>query len=76
MYVCISLPSAHPHPAPLGHPRAQVWALCVTQQLPPSQLFTHGSVYMSVLLCQFVSPSAHVSLRIRETYGPSKPGLL
>ena len=30
----LSLPSTPPHPTPLGHHRAPIWAPCATQQLP------------------------------------------
>ena len=50
----IFLPSSWTHhPTPLGHHRAPSWAPCVTQQLPTSCLFAHGSVYVSFLIFQF-----------------------
>ena len=43
-------------PTPLGHYRAPGWAPCVIQQLPISY-FTHGHVYMSMSLSQFIPSS-------------------
>ena len=40
----------------LSHHRALGWAPCVTQVLSAYCLFTHGSVYMSMVLSQFVLP--------------------
>ena len=42
-----------PHPTPLGHHRAPSQAPCAVQQLPLANSFTHGGVYMSMLLSQF-----------------------
>ena len=42
----------------LGHHRAPGWVPCVISQLPTSYLFTQSSVYMSMLLSQFVPSSA------------------
>ena len=51
MYVCISLPSAHRHPAPLGHRRAQIWALCATQQLAVLHMVVYIYVSATLLVC-------------------------
>ena len=45
-----------PHPSPLGHQGALGWAPCVRQWCPTS-CFTHGGVYMSEPLSQFLPPS-------------------
>ena len=50
----VSLPASHL--TLLGHHIAPGWVPYATQQLPTSYCFTHGSVYMSVLLSQFVTP--------------------
>ena len=55
-------PPSHPHPTPLGHYRAPNWAPCAIGQFPTSYLFAHGSVYMSLLLSQFVTPSPSPNL--------------
>ena len=41
----------------LSHHRAQSWAPYDIQQPPTSYLFTHGSIYVSILYSVFVSPS-------------------
>ena len=51
----LSLPPT-PHPTPLGHHRAPSWDPCAIQQLT-TICFTHGSVYMSMRLSQFILPS-------------------
>ena len=50
-------PESPSHPTPLGHHRATSWAPCAIQHLPTSYTFTHSSMYMSVLLSQFIPPS-------------------
>ena len=45
-----------PRPTPPGHHRALIWAPCNIQQVPTTICFTHGSVYMSMLLSQSVPP--------------------
>ena len=51
------LPLLPPTPSlPLGHHRALSWVPCAIQHLPPSY-FTHGGVFLSILLSQFVLPS-------------------
>ena len=53
------------HPPPLGCHRAPGWTSCVIQQLPRLAIyFTHGSVYMSLLLSQFIPPSPSPVLQI------------
>ena len=51
LYVCI-----YPHPLepPFPHPPGQSGAPFAARLLPTSRLSTHGSVYMSVLLSQFL----------------------
>ena len=44
-----------PHPTCLGHHRALSWALCAIQHLPTSHLFTHGSVFVCVCVCMYIS---------------------
>ena len=44
-----------PHPTPLGHYREPGWAPCVMQQLHINY-FTQDSVYMSMILPQFIPP--------------------
>ena len=46
-----------PIPTPLGYYRVRVWAPYVTQQIPIGCLFTYLSVYASMLLSAFISPS-------------------
>ena len=43
-----------PRPTPLDRHRTLVWAPRVIWRLPPSYLFARGSVFMSMLLSQFV----------------------
>ena len=58
-------PSTHPHPTPLGHPRALDWAPWVLQHIPTSY-FTHGDVSMSIQISQFCLtlsfPSVYMSV--------------
>ena len=50
-------PSSHcPHPTPLSHHRASSWAPWTTVQTSTSY-FTHGGVFMSNLISQFIPPS-------------------
>ena len=53
------------HPTSVGHHRAQSWVPRGIQRLPTSYL-THGCVYMSILLSQFIlhalSPAVSTSL--------------
>ena len=64
--VCISLSSRalllSSHPTLLGHHRVPSWAPCIIQQVVTSYLFYTYSVYMSMLLSQFIphSPSPAV----------------
>ena len=51
------LPQHTPHPSPQGHQRAASWAPCVIRNFLPAVYFTHGSVYMSMLLSQSAPPS-------------------
>ena len=51
----INLPPTH-HPTPLCHHRALSFAPCTTQHVSTSNLFTHGSAHMSVLISQFLPP--------------------
>ena len=46
-----------PQPTSLGHHRAQSWAPCAIRQVPIAVYFTHGSVYMSIPISQFIPPS-------------------
>lgn len=54
--------SSLPHPAPLlipsisGHHRELSWAPC-SVQVPTGHLFTHGRVYILILLFQFIPSS-------------------
>ena len=63
-YTCPACPRPEPPsrlplcPTPLGCRRAPAQAPCVTQELPPS-CFTHGNVYVSMLLSQFGPLSFH-----------------
>ena len=50
-------PTPTRHPIPLGRHRALIWAPCVYSSFPPAICFTHGCVYVSVLISQFVPPS-------------------
>ena len=59
VYICIpsllDLPPTYiPHPTLKSPPS---WAPCAIQQLSTSSLFLYGSVYMSILISQFVPPS-------------------
>ena len=45
-----------PYPTPLGCHRAPGWAPSIIQQIPNS-CFTHGNIYVSMLLSQFIPPS-------------------
>ena len=57
-YTYVPSPPTPPfHPTPLGHHRALSWTPCVIQQFLIAVYFTHGSVYISMLLSQFISPS-------------------
>ena len=49
------------HPITLGHHRAPGSVPCAIQQLP-TNCFTHGSIYVSVLLSPFVLPSPSPTL--------------
>ena len=51
--------SFHPpsYPTPLGRHGAWGWAPCVYSGSPLAICFTYGSVYVSMLLSQFVPPS-------------------
>ena len=42
--------------SPLGHHRALGWAPCLYSSFPLASYFTHSSVYVSILLSQFISP--------------------
>ena len=68
-YMCIYplSPESPSHPTPLGHHRAASWAPCAVQKLPTSYTFTHSSVYMSVLLSQFIPPSPSVPYMCAST---------
>ena len=51
-YACmylLPLWTSFPHPNHLDHHRALSWGPCAIQQLPTSS-FTHGSIYMSMLI--------------------------
>ena len=61
-------PESPSHPTPLGHHRAASWAPCAVQKLPTSYTFTHSSVYMSVLLSQFIPPSPSIPYMCASTY--------
>ena len=76
----ISLPSwaslPYPHPTPLGHHRVSGWLPVLYSNISPAICFTHGSVYMSMLLSPFVplSPSPTVStspFHLRILYFPA-----
>ena len=57
--------SPNRHPTPLGRYRALSWAPCAIHLLPTSYLPTHGSADMSVLLSQFVLPTASSTVSTR-----------
>ena len=57
--------SPNRHPTPLGCYSALSWAPCAIHLLPTSYLPTHGSADMSVLLSQFVPPSASSTVSTR-----------
>ena len=67
----ISPPSWTPCP-PGPHFRAPNWASCEWQEVPTSCLFTHGSVYMSILISQFIPSHLHAV----STYSFSTPMFL
>ena len=67
IYIYISPPSWTFLPPHLGHPRAPSWAPCAVQQVPTSY-FTQGSVYMSVLISQFVPPSPSPRIHMSVLY--------
>ena len=50
-------PHFHPTFTTPGHDRATSWASCAIQQAPLALYYTHGGVYMSILLSQLTSPS-------------------
>ena len=50
-------PTSLPIPPLLVVTEHQVWAPCVTQQIPPAIYFTYHNVYVSALLFQSVPPS-------------------
>ena len=50
-------PSHPPHPTHLGHHSTELSSLCYTSRFPLAICFTHGSVFMSNLISQFVPPS-------------------
>ena len=52
----VSLPPPT-HSQPLDYYRAPVWVPWVVQQIPIGSLFAYTSVYASMLLCPFISPS-------------------
>ena len=60
--VCLEPFSCLPSPTHLGHHRAPVWAPWVHSSFPPAPCFTHGSVYMSVLLRQFIPPAPFLAM--------------
>ena len=51
----INLPPTR-HPTPLCHHRALSFGPCTLQHVSTSNLFTHGSAHMSVLISQFLPP--------------------
>ena len=61
MCVYISLSSSaslySPYSIPLGHHRVPGWAPWFYTNFPITIYFIHGSVYMSMLLSQFIAPS-------------------
>ena len=57
-----SVPPTPLYPTPLGHHRSLGWAPVLYSSFPLAIYFTHGSVYMSVLLFQFVSCHVHKSI--------------
>ena len=50
-------PESPSHCTPLSHHRVTSWCPSSIHQLPTSYIFTHSSIYMSVLLSQFIPPS-------------------
>ena len=52
-----NLPPTSPHSSPLGLHRELGWAPCAIQQFLLAIYSTHDSVYMAMLLSQFISPS-------------------
>ena len=76
MSIHISTPSwTSLPPHPWGHHRPVVWAPCVTRQLP-SSYFTHGSVYVSVILAQFIPLSPSPALLSTSPFSTSASLLL
>ena len=53
----LHLPPTQPHPTHLGHHRARAELPVLYSRFPLAIYFTHGSVYMSFLISQFVPPS-------------------
>ena len=57
-----SVPPTPLYPTPLGHHRSLGWAPVLYSSFPLAIYFAHGSVYMWVLLFQFVSCHVHKSI--------------
>ena len=53
----LNLPPTSPHSSSLGLHRELSWAPCAIEQFPLAIYSTHGSVYMAMLLSQFISSS-------------------
>ena len=76
-----------PHPTHLACHRALDWALWLHSNFPLAISFTHGNIYVSILLSQFVPPSpSHTvstslfsmsaSLSAEEFWNTSKTGVI
>ena len=61
----LDLPLTPPPSTPVGHHRAPSWAPWDIQELPTSW-FTHGRVYTSIPISQFI-PSPHMSIGLFST---------
>ena len=72
-------PSCIPHPHPAGHHRALGWAPVWYNRFPLALYFTHGSVYMFMLLSQLAPPSLFRSVSFsfstyRRSWGSQRIG--
>ena len=64
-----------PTPPSLGHHRAPGSASCAICSFPLAICFTHGSMYMSMLLFQFIPPSSYPAVSA-SLFSTSVPPLL
>ena len=62
----LDLPPIPPHPTRLGHHWALSWTPCAISRVPLAICCTHGSVYMSIPISQFILhtllPRVHTSV--------------